>query len=311
MPQHQSDFWREMVEPHADEVNDIVVKARDLMARPDGNLDTDWAADTRAKFYRDAKNLLGYARKLAPQNVEVLALLGRAADELGETKEALEALEACVRIAGDKAPIDALGRLGTIQLRLGNNDAAFRWLRIAQAPLSTVSVPYLVALANLYATRGDIAKGIDTLETVIPAALLGDMQGDAVLATFALAVLYDRDEQRSAAFKTVDSLQANKTTGYGAAVQAELAHLRLANPEDIFYYRAFLYESLGEYTEARTEWSHFAAIDSPWRGRALDHIARIDAQRRAKPGPVTAPDIITNNPLNNPPPPPPPRRPTP
>src|SRR6185503_6643651 len=51
-----------------------------------------------------------------------------------------------------------------------------------------------------------------------------------------------------------------------------------------YYYQALLYETLGDYTEARAEWALYAAIeDAPWRRRALEHIRAIDAQRSARP----------------------------
>ena len=298
----QVDFWKELVEPNADEVNAIIGKARDLMSRPDHALngDTEWAVDTRAKFYRDAKTMLAHARKLSPQNVEVLALFGRASDELGDTKAALDALEQCARLAGDKTPIDVLGRLGAIHIRLGDNDTALRWLRAAQSPLSTVSVTPIVNLANLLAARGDTSKAIDTLVNAIPTSMLGNFPSDITLATFALAVIYDRDEQRAAAFAVLDQMQSSLQTQYGIYVQNELAKLRLPNPEDIHYYRGLLYESLGQYVEARAEWAHYAAAgDTPWRRRALDHIALIDAQRRAKPSAPIPPQRPLLRPMRN------------
>ena len=290
------DFWKELIEPNADEVNAIVGKARELMLRPDHALngDTDWAVEQRAKFYRDARNMLGYARKLAPQNTEVLALLGRAHDELGDTKAALEALEACVRVTGmDKVPMDVAGRLGAIQLRLGDLDTALKWLRLAQGPLSAISAPAIINLANLLAAKGDSAKAIDTLISAIPASMLGNFSNDITLASFALAVLYDRDEQRSAAFAVLDQMQNGLQQQYAIYVQNELAKLRFPNAEDLHYYRGLLYESLGQYVEARAEWAHYAASgDTPWRARALDHIAAIDAQRRANPGAPTQPQTL-------------------
>ena len=284
------DFWREVVEPNADEVSAIIGKARDLMSRPDHALngDTEWAVDARAKFYRDARTMLAHARKLSPQNVEVLQLYGRASDELGDTKAALDALERCARIAGDKTPIDVAGRLGAIYIRLGDHDTALRWLRMAQSPLSAVSVVPMINLANLLAARGDTTKAIDTLSNAIPPSMLGNYTSDVTLATFALAVLYDRDEQRAAAFAVLDGMFSGMETRYTESVHTELAKLRLANAEDIHYYRALLYESIGQYVEARAEWAHYAAAgDTPWRRRALEHIASIDAQRRAKPGAPT------------------------
>ena len=286
-----------MIEPNADEVAAIVIKARELIARPDHALngDTDWAVDARAKFFRDAKNMLAHARKLSPQNTEVLALLARASDELGDTKAALEALEACVRVTGlDKIPLDVAGRLGAIQLRLGETDAALKWLRLAQAPLSPTSTPAIVNLANALAEKGDTAKAIDTLVNAIPSAMLGNYSNEVALASFALAVVYDRDEQRAAAFAVLDQMQSGLGQQYGIYVQNELAKLRFPRAEDLHYYRGLLYESVGQYIEARAEWAHYAAAgDTPWRPRALAHIAAIDAQRRARPGPPPTPQPVT------------------
>ncbi|MBA3503586.1 MAG: hypothetical protein M4D80_02615 [Myxococcota bacterium] len=282
------DFWKEMIDPNADEVAAIVTKVRELLMRPDHALngDTDWAVDQRAKFFRDAKNMLVHARKLSPQNAEVLALLGRASDELGDTKAAIEALEACVRVTGlDKIPIDVAGRLGAIQMRIGDVDAALKWLRLAQAPLSLVSAPSIVNLASALAEKGDTAKAIDTLVSAIPPSMLGNFSNDVTLASFALAVLYDRDEQRAAAFAVLDQMQSGLGQQYAIFVQNELAKLRFPHAEDLHYYRGLLYESVGQYVEARAEWAHYAAAGAtPWRARALAHVAAIDAQRRANPG---------------------------
>jgi hypothetical protein len=59
--------------------------------------------------------------------------------------------------------------------------------------------------------------------------------------------------------------------------------MRLAPAEDQHYYLGLLYESVGSYPEARAEWALYAEVpDLPYRARALDHIAAIDAQRRAR-----------------------------
>lgn len=284
-PAQNGDFWKELLEPNADEVNAILAKARDLVQRPE-QPDTEWAVEHRARFYRDARNMLAYARKLSPQNIEVLALLGRVHDELGDTAAATEALEACVRIAGpDKVVTDAAGRLGAIQMRLGDADAALKWLRLAQAPLSATSASSIVNLATVLAAEGDSGKAIDTLLSAIPQSMFGNYSSEITIASFALAVLYDRDEQRAAAFSVIDQMQNGLQHMYAKSVQDELAKLRFPHIEDLHYYRALLYESLGQYVEARAEWAHYAAAgDTPWRARALAHVAAIDAQRRLKPG---------------------------
>jgi hypothetical protein len=83
----------------------------------------------------------------------------------------------------------------------------------------------------------------------------------------------------------------------GPQVQNALALMRFAPAEDRHYYQALLYEVTEQYVEARAEWALYAAAgDTPWRGRALDHIAAIDAERRAPgsrpaPGPSPFPPI--------------------
>ncbi|HSN30016.1 MAG TPA: hypothetical protein VLT45_27200, partial [Kofleriaceae bacterium] len=75
-----------------------------------------------------------------------------------------------------------------------------------------------------------------------------------------------------------------------ALVQTSLAQMRFAPAEDQHYYQGLLYEAVGSYTEARAEWALYAAGgDLPYRGRALDHIAAIDALRRS---PAAAPPAV-------------------
>jgi hypothetical protein len=68
-------------------------------------------------------------------------------------------------------------------------------------------------------------------------------------------------------------------------IQILLARMPFAPAEDLHYFRALLYEAEGHYAEARAEWALYASAGQPpFRGRALDHIAEIDARRRAAPG---------------------------
>ncbi len=283
-PAPRVDFWREVIEPNGTEVAAIVANARLAMSRPDHaiNGDTDWAVETRARFHRDAYNMLQYARALSPQNLEVLALLGRAADELGRTREAIDAFERCAELAGtDRIMIEVAGRLGAIYLRLGEHATAVRWLQLVHGGLSPVTAPSLVYLANALAMHGEVPQAIDTLVNALPAPSLGHYPAETTLASFALAVIYDRDEQRGAAFTVLDRMQAMLGVQYMSYLQQELAKLRFPDPADLYYYRGLLYESQAHYAEARAEWTHYAAItDAPWRARALEHIAAIDALRR-------------------------------
>ena len=115
------------------------------------------------------------------------------------------------------------------------------------------------------------------------AATLPYYSTEAALVAFALAVQYDRDEQHGAAFEVLDRMQT-RAAGPDGDAGADVSSRRCGSrpAEDQHYYLGLLYEAVGNYTEARAEWALYAAAgDLPYRGRALDHIAAIDALRRA------------------------------
>ena len=113
---------------------------------------------------------------------------------------------------------------------------------------------------------------------------------EITLVGFALAVQLDRDEQRGAAFEVLDHMQTQLTTGFASAVQNGLMLMRFAPAEDQHYYLGLLYEVMGNYTESRAEWMMYATAGAlPYRARALDHVAAIDALRRAPGAPPAGP----------------------
>jgi tetratricopeptide (TPR) repeat protein len=286
-----TDFWREMLEPHGATVAAIVAKARSAIDKVPELSDGDRAVERRQRALGDAYGMLRYARKLAPENPEVLGLLGATADELGKTRQALDALEACVQIQGPaRAGSSVTGRLGMIYLRMGRLDDAVRWLRHAQGPIAVAdNAVAVVHLATALAARGQMTDAIDVLGNALPAQT-NYFTDPVTLVSFALAVHYDRDEQRGAAFEVLDKMQSTLQQELGQYTQRALAAMRFAPPEDAYYYHALLYEALGNYTEARAEWALYAAIpDAPWRRRALDHVQAIDAQRSARPGAAPTP----------------------
>jgi len=283
-PTPTADFWRDVVEPHADEVHALVTKTRAAIKIAEESLQTDseWAVDQRMRYYEAAYGMMRYARKLSPENAEVLGLLGRAADELGKTSAAIEAYEACVRLMGpEKAGAEVTGRLGAIYLRLGDRDAGIRWLRQAIGPLSLATAQATSQLANALASRGEITSAIEVLQAQLPLQATY-YSHEITLLAFTLAIVYDRDEQRGAAFDVLDHMRSTLQQQMGTQIQNVLATVRFSPAEDQHYYLALLYETLDQLVEARAEWALYAASgDTPWRARALDHIHAIDAQRKA------------------------------
>ncbi|MGE0548886.1 MAG: tetratricopeptide repeat protein [Kofleriaceae bacterium] len=294
-PDDHGEFWREVVEPHAVEVEALVDKTRRAMRVADerSQAGAEWAVDQRMRYFQDSYGMMSYARTLSPHRPDVLILFGRAADELGKTDEAVAALEECVRAQGaSKASVEATSRLGMIRLRMGDLDGAIRWFRFAQGPLSSTTAQPLVHLANALAERGDTVAAIDTLANAIPSQTQVFLPQEITLLSFALAVIYDRDEQRSAAFDMLSRLQTTLSSSFYFSVHGALSAMTFTPAEDRYYYQALLYEAVGLYAEARAQWALYAASGATWRGRALDHIHAIDAERSElarRPGPATAP----------------------
>ena len=284
----RGNFWREITEPHRDEINQILNKARAALNQADNSLAADYdpLGEGRMKIYREVYGMLRYARRLVPDNLEILKVLGQTADGLGKTRQAIEALHQVIDLVGpEQAGIEVTGRLGEIYLRLGQLDDAIRYLRLAQGPITPgvpITAHVLVHLASALALRGQTSDAIDVLRDALPANV-PYYSNEFQVVSFALAVEYDRDEQRGAAFDVLQRLQTSLQGQLGPMMQVALSTLRFAPPEDQQYYRGLLYEVIGNYPEARAEWALFATGTSPYRDRALDHIDAIDALRRLPP----------------------------
>jgi tetratricopeptide (TPR) repeat protein len=294
-PTESTDFWRDVVEPHAEEVRALVTKSRTAMKIADEALltDSEWAVEQRMRYFEAAYGMLRYARTLSPESGEVLGMLGRAADELGKTRQAIEAYEACIRVLGpEKAGPEVTGRLGAIYVRMGERDNGIRWLRQAAGAISPLTAPPTAQLANALASRGEVTAAVEVLQAALPVQTSYYSQ-EVSLLSFTLAVVYDRDEQRGAAFEVLDKMKATLQLQFASQLQNVLASTRFSPAEDQHYYLGLLYESVDQLTEARAEFAMYAASgDTPWRARALDHVHAIDVQRKAtKPKPV-APKIV-------------------
>lgn len=290
----RGNFWRDMLWPHKDEVDQILLKVRQTITNADMSLyaDYDPTGVERLRFYREAYGPLRYARRLAPDNLEVLKLLGQVADEQGRTREAIDALEAALDLVDpEQAGPEIAGRLGIIYLRLGRTDDAIRLLRAVQGPVISgqpITAQVLVHLSNALAMRGTMAEAIDVLASSVPTNLQY-YPNELALVTFALAVQYDRDEQQGAAFEILDRMQGTLQGQLATMGLFALATMRFAPAADRHYYYGLLYEASGHLTEARAEFTLYAAAgDLPFRRRALAHVAAIDGLRRARP---TAPPV--------------------
>jgi tetratricopeptide (TPR) repeat protein len=286
-PVSRGEFWREAVEPHASEVASILAKVREDFNTADSPPEPDPGGVQRAHYYREALGMARYARRLAPENPSVLRAIAHAAERLGNSREALDALETAARLGGpERVGAGALGDLGALYVRLGRVDDAIKVLRAAQTASTgdSEASTTLVHLADALASRDQLSEAIDLLVSALPLASGQPFGYDLTLAGFALAVMYDRNDQPAAAFDVIDHLQAQLAGQLSPTLQSAIGLVDLAPAEDQHYYAALLYEVMSNYVEARAEWAIYAAMGGRYRCRALEHVAAIDALERAPGG---------------------------
>jgi hypothetical protein len=275
-------FWRDVLYPHRDEVDTVLDRCRTAL----DELDTAELADAspstsaRRKLAVELEGALRYARKLEPDNADVLQLLGRVADDAGDASVARDVLADLVhRVGEDHAGADALDRIGAAAIDAGHYDDAIHALRLAQVAAYTsigANAHALVHLATALELAGHSGAAIDVLDDALPPQASFE-PNELALVGFALAVQYDRDEERGAAFDILDRMKQQLGDQLAPSLQNALARMRFAPAEDELYYRALMAEVIGDWSEARTEWLLYAADDAaPYRRRAVDHAHAID-----------------------------------
>ncbi len=277
------DTWAEIVDPHGDEIRQILDKSQQawMQALNYANYDGDPTGEARTRLMDDAYGMLRYARKLAPHNTEVLLSMGKIADDGGRAAAAIEALEAYLNEAATPQP-EAHQRLGKLYLRLRRYDAAIRHLRQGLAGGQSAQTTVYLATALTEVGRADDATQL--LADAVQAQNGQYWNVEVTTLGLALAVAYDRDEQLSSAFQTLDHMQSALSGSYNAQLQQSIGSVQFMPAIDQRYWQALFYESAGFFAEARAEWLNYAAggADARWKDRALAHVAGIDKLRAAE-----------------------------
>ena len=275
------EFWAEVVSPHRDQLTAIKAELRQALSIAT----TDWSPEHRDGLLREATRLARRGRALDPSDQEIVYYLGAIADDAGRAAEAQRLLRDFARTGPPGAMRgDALLRLGRSALRRGAPTEAIAPLRGALAErgdrrITTIAAVYL---ADALDAAGRTADAIALLSQRVDAAT-GNWDTEEALELFALAVLYDRDEQISQAFELVLRAQGALAGGF---VERFLAGLQLAPPvpaAELHYYRAFVYETNGYLHEARAEWLAYLRMpDARARARARAHLAAVDGMLRER-----------------------------
>lgn len=269
------EFWAEVVSPHRDQLDAIKTELRQALSIAL----TDWSPEHRDGLLREATRLARRGRALDPSDLEIVYYLGAIADDAGRATEAQRLLGDFARSAPPgQMRGDAFLRLGRSALRRGAPTDAIAPLRgaLAERGDRRITTTAAVYLAEALDGAGRTADAIALLSHRVDAAT-GNWDTEEALEVFALAVLYDRDEQISRAFELVLRAQGALAGGYA---ERFLAGLQLAPPvpaAELHYYRAFVYETNGHLHEARAEWLAYLRLPNVrGRARARAHLAAVD-----------------------------------
>lgn len=267
-------FWSWVIAPHAVEIRVVLEKVeenRRAVLRAVSEVDY---LRIRERALDDALGMLRYARRLDPDDRDLLRLYGEIAAERGLLAESAAALERY--LAGAEGPEDnpVRGLLGQIYAQQGRFGVAIAPLRAGVAAHSRSAIH---SLASVYMERGRMAEAIDLLEHA-------PQDHELMLA---LAVAYDRDEQVGLAAQTLDKLRSTFQGGGTRLGSLPGSIGVIYTPAiDQRYFAALLLEAGGNLAAARGEWMSYArARPAPrFRRRALAHIAAIDQMMPASRG---------------------------
>ena len=300
---HGRDFWSWLGDGHRPEVDLILRKAGANKAQalhstpfdPYQGYDPARAA-MRERLLADAEGMLRYARRLAPDNLDVLRELALVSDENGRPGARALLERYLEREAPERAAAEARLRLGRWYARERRWREAVVQLRLAlggRPADARTAATARVLLASIYMQTNRLGEAIELLR----GALVG---GPGIgyppdyATPFALAVAYDRDEQITLAHETLERLAAMGPEALSMALgDGQGGRISLVPPEERHYFAALQYEVLGLLVEARAEWQAYLRWEqAPYRARARQHLAAVDRLLREQGSgraPVAAP----------------------
>lgn len=277
----KSTLWERIAAPNEREIRVILRHARGLYER--ASLDVGHPEDdrTRDRLLADARGMLRHGHKLAPGNMDVVALLARVDAAAGNTGEAL----AGYRTYMEKQPARQISaelcvEYGALQARLGQTEGGLATLeRCIELPGSRRARDggqqrsrALVLLSMLHPMLHRSDRAITVLHR--HAGPTGDM-----LVHFALAVAYDKDEQITRAYDVLQrELDGMKDEMIFFGLTERVLAQVFAPAAERHYFMALLYETRGLLPEARAEWLAYVRSGDAarYRKRASKHIAAID-----------------------------------
>jgi tetratricopeptide (TPR) repeat protein len=301
------EFWAAIADPRGAHVAYILGLARTLQAQASRHFPAPARASPRhdelqqarrTQQLNEARLMLNHAAELAPADPEVRLEQARVADQLGQYQQAVGHLQGFLRLAGARHHDreEALLRLGRSLARLDRwDEAIFQLENALRVPHGRFTDHALLSLGCAYMHEGRLGEAIDLLAQAaqVPTTAGGGDSAE-MLAGFALAVAYDRDEQITRAYSVLERLRAHDASleyviqsPYAASNAGQLQVEPLLWPaHERHYFEALRYEAQapGGLTgsplpEARAHWHAYLRAVGPdhrFAARARAHIAAID-----------------------------------
>jgi tetratricopeptide (TPR) repeat protein len=279
-------FWDRVIAQHEREVAEILAHAGQLYERAGRPVSTVEDETVRQRLLADARGMLRYAARRAPDHRGVLEMLAYVEEASGRVEQALELYQRIAEAQPDEISGELCLRHGLLLARTAELDQAMKKLRAclelpgranAFGPQSARTAA-LVHLANLQAQGGRVnaATGLLAHHTSVQPA--------DPFALFALAVGYDKDEQISRAYEILDQLRTQHQGVLALTLSRSFDHFDFVPAADQHYYLALLYETTGHLAEAREEWHNYVRSGDEARHarRARQHIDAIDSLLAAR-----------------------------
>jgi tetratricopeptide (TPR) repeat protein len=274
-------FWDRVIAQHDREVAEILAQAGQLHERAGRPVITARDEAVRQRLLDDARGMLRYAARRAPDHRGVLEMLAYVEEASGRVEQALELYHRVTEGQPDEISAESCLRHGQLLARTGAHAQAMKKLRACLELPGRMSAfgsqfsrtAALVHLANLQAQGGRVNEATSLL------AHHASVQPADPFARFALAVIYDKDEQISRAYEILDQLKAQHQGVLALTLSRSFDQFDFLPAADQHYYLALLYETTGHLAEAREEWHNYvqSGDEAPHARRARQHIKAIDS----------------------------------
>jgi TonB family protein len=276
----EPDFWGDIADPGRKRWAEALRRGR-------GSFDAAERVKVphlRRRALEEALAAFREATRHGPSDAEGYLWEGRALYGLDRWRDAISAFIKARRLRPELAEdftvaFDlsiAYTKIGAYEEAVAEHDRADRLLGAAHEPESTLRIRRATVLANAAEALMALGRLEEAVQRYQEALAL---EPRYVLATWGLAVAYDRDDQVGKAKEAV----ARSLAGDPSMQRLSDEGVFFIPTGDVHYYLALGHESRGDRAAARREWEAFVTTlpRSPWVSRAREHQAELEAGPRS------------------------------